>query len=493
MALYFYPYVRDNLIDMGKKISFEQAALRVSERGFSLLEITTHKNSRVKILCSKHGAFEASWSNFYHRNSGCPKCKSEKTALTKILFDDLIKIANKNGFKVLLSKNEYEKSHHKKLKIPVICACGNEHKKTSFQLRNSIGCIKCRWQNHKHPTRITRKKAIQKIKNLGYEVGRLSEFKNSKTKFTAICPKHGEFFTTYNTLDQGHLCYRCSSVGSKAEQEISDFIKDLNVDFLKNDRNIIAPKELDIFIPSKNIAIEYCGLHWHHEEIKPRYHIKEKHDLCKEKDIQLITIFEDEWIKRKEQIKNTLKAKLGLLPKIYARKTQIRQIDSSIAKDYLNKWHIQGACAFIRSVGLFCDDILVGVGTLSKHHRGNVGTATISRICFGDQAVVGGSSKIVLALTKEAKKESYNNLVSWSDNRWSSGKSYELCGFERKELGPDYCYYKSGSQSRLSKQSCQKKHLKKRGGVGNTESEMANSLKLFRIYDAGKVAWFKLL
>jgi hypothetical protein len=60
-----------------------------------------------------------------------------------------------------------------------------------------------------------------------------------------------------------------------------------------------------------------------------------------------------------------------------------------------------------------------------------------------------------------------------------------------EELPPDYSY--TDGHNRFSKQSCQKKHLIKKGAVGNTEKEMAKSIGYGRIWDCGKKRWSLLL
>ena len=43
-------------------------------------------------------------------------------------------------------------------------------------------------------------------------------------------------------------------------------IKNLGIDCIPNCRNVLpSGKELDIFIPSKKIAVEFDGLYWHNE------------------------------------------------------------------------------------------------------------------------------------------------------------------------------------------------------------------------------------
>jgi hypothetical protein len=274
---------------------------------------------------------------------------------------------------------------------------------------------------------------------------------------------------------------------------VVNFIKSLGLSVETENRSILEGQEIDILIRDKNIAIEYCDLYGHSESKKPKDYNHTKHVTCKEKGIQLITIFEDEWLERQDQIKNILRAKLGLLPKIYARKTSLVVLEKKAAIDFLNKNHLQGSCNFLLTLGLELEGQIVGCATLSKHHRPNRNEAVLSRVCFADWAVVGGTSKLFEGLIIEAKKLGFSFLVSWSDNRWSDGGVYEKLGMTPEKLPPDYSYVKEGSKKRLSKQSCQKKNLAKKGGIGNTELEMAKSLGFSRIWDCGKIRWFTSL
>ena len=97
------------------------------------------------------------------------------------------------------------------------------------------------------------------------------------------------------------------------ENEIYHFIKDelCITDALQRVRNIIHPYELDIYIPSKKIAIEYNGLIWHSEKFKGKvfnYHLN-KTENCEKIGIRLIHIFEDEWNEKKEIIKSKFQKK----------------------------------------------------------------------------------------------------------------------------------------------------------------------------------------
>jgi hypothetical protein len=98
-------------------------------------------------------------------------------------------------------------------------------------------------------------------------------------------------------------------VPSKKETEILNFIKSIYKNTIKtSDRKILNGLELDIYLPKLKLAFEFNGLYWHSNK-DINYH-KIKTDLCEEKDIQLIHIWEDDWDYNKEATKNMIKNKI---------------------------------------------------------------------------------------------------------------------------------------------------------------------------------------
>lgn len=63
-------------------------------------------------------------------------------------------------------------------------------------------------------------------------------------------------------------CPKCSNQQSLAEEEIVSFLKEIlpNVEIGQRNRSLIKPYEVDIFIPSYKLAIEYNGLVWHSDK-----------------------------------------------------------------------------------------------------------------------------------------------------------------------------------------------------------------------------------
>jgi hypothetical protein len=338
-------------------------------------------------------------------------------------------------------------------------------------------------------------RAIKIIESRGYEY--VEGFTSISKPFWVkckICKKDKET-SKINTLIE-NSCLNCSGTGtSKQEKVIEEWINSLGLPaerFKFPKRK--GGRELDIYVPSLKIGIEYCGLYWHNEDSptpRARMYHKHKMDKADAHGIRLITIFEDEWRDRQSQVKNFVKSALNVHEKkIFARKCQIRTLKSPEAAAFLESNHIQGAGKILVAFGIFFDNDLIGVITGSSHHRKmNENELILNRLAFKDGwLVVGGASRLTSALLKYAKENGYTKLISWSDNRWSQGKVYKQLGFNLEaELGPEYSYV-NGS-NRESKQSCQKKNLVKRGGVGVTELEMANSLNLHRIWDCGKKRW----
>lgn len=110
-------------------------------------------------------------------------------------------------------------------------------------------------------------------------------------------------------LNSGHIprCPVCNpklSHYSKAEKEIVNWLKSKNYNIIENDRKLIQPYEIDIYLPDYNLAIEYNGLFWHSIEInKDKWYHQRKVELAYRKNIRLLHIWENEEF---ENIKKTI-------------------------------------------------------------------------------------------------------------------------------------------------------------------------------------------
>ena len=129
-------------------------------------------------------------------------------------------------------------------------------------------------------------------------------------RFKWKCRKCGEVFECGVFEHQPYVarCLKCnplSSSHSKNESAIVEFLK-MNgcEDIVENSRGIISPRELDIFIPSSKLAIEYNGIWWHSlaNGTPVDYH-SSKSNACERLGIDLVHVLDHEWSHRQDLCK----------------------------------------------------------------------------------------------------------------------------------------------------------------------------------------------
>lgn len=234
----------------------------------------------------------------------------------------------------------------------------------------------------------------------------------------------------------GTPCSHCAELGrgSLKEKEVSDFITSLGITVTRNDRTLLEGRELDILIPEKSVAVEFCGLFWHNDaRLPPRYHV-DKFLECREKGIHLITLFEDEWDYNKELVKDRIRYTLGAgnFEKLHGRECAVKVIDTVQAKQFINDNHLQGYAPSTVKLGLFHNGSLVSAMTFSKPNQAKgykkeKDCWELSRFCTKKGVIIrGGASKLLDKFVTDTKPL---QIITFADLRWSSGKVYESMGF----------------------------------------------------------------
>lgn len=312
------------------------------------------------------------------------------------------------------------------------------------------------------------------------------------------CGEEGEITKQllYERNKRGYdVCPYCNPIGqsnrSGHEIELSKFLETLSIDHKCSSKKELNGKELDILIPGYNLAIEVDGVYWHNELFYPSdYHLK-KTIGCQEKNIELIHIFEDEWVNKKEIVKSIIKNRLKKTDNsIFGRKCLIKEIDSSICKNFLNNNHIQGNVNSKVKIGLYYQDDLVSVITFSKGRVLMGGKSTeweLTRFCNKiNTNVVGAAGKLFKYFINNYHP---SKVISYSDIRLFNGSMYENLGFKRKsQSNPNYWYVINGL--RYYRFNFRKSILVKEGFDKNkTEKEIMFDRKIYRIYDCGHIRW----
>ena len=173
-----------------------------------------YKGSRDKVIviCPVHGEFQQT-PDQHKRGGRCPKCsisKKKKKDL-KIRIESFLEQSNK----IHKNKYDYSKVHYKNtsIKVTIICPIHGEFQQTPYSHINTTGCTKCGIElNSKSRTKsigdfISESKNIHKEK---YDYSKV-DYKNTYTKVTIICSKHGEFEQSPKNHLKGKGCKVCYS------------------------------------------------------------------------------------------------------------------------------------------------------------------------------------------------------------------------------------------------------------------------------------------
>ncbi|MCA9748207.1 MAG: hypothetical protein KC414_03825 [Romboutsia sp.] len=452
--------------------------------------LVDYKNNRtkVKIICQKHGVYEQR-PDSHLMGRGCKLCGRENIR-SEDYFKNLIKRFNKVHSKKYTYKN-LKSIQNVTDSLQVVC---EKHGEFNVRVSNHLrgdNCPKCSLNNKPQNNIKSKESLLKEFKNIHNETYEynLKNYKGVHSKIDIICKKHGEFKQTVNHHLQGCGCPKCSHFkgSSKQEKELFKFIKTINSTAENNNRTVLEGTELDIYIKERNLAIEYNGVFWHSEKYKDKNYHYEKWRQCDEKGIQLIQIFEDDWINKKDLVKSFLKSKLGVFDrKINARDCEVREVPKDVYKKFTNNNHLQGYVNGSYYLGLYFGEDLISVMSLKKIKEKEF---DLNRFCSKRGYLVrGGFSKIFKNFIKH-----YNPkiIISFSDNTYSDGNLYFKNKFEKtQDIKPDYKYIINNS--RKHKFGFRKKKLQKMFNLSDqelnnkTEHQICLENNILRIYDAGK-------
>lgn len=111
--------------------------------------------------------------------------------------------------------------------------------------------------------------------------------------------------------------HKSNLYSSEKEKELLEYVKSIyNGEIKENVTNVISNNnhryyELDIYIPDLNIAFEFNGNYWHSTKFKDEYYHQRKTILCYLQGVQLIHIYEEDWDKNKDEVKDRIKKLLN--------------------------------------------------------------------------------------------------------------------------------------------------------------------------------------
>lgn len=453
-------------------------------------KVTHGSKYRAWWVCTEHPvkvSYPSTVNNKYH-GRGCPYCSGD---LPVVGVNDLQTTDPELAEELKYPEQAKEVSRGSEKVLEWVCReCKREWKRAVYaRAVRGHGCLSCARKKSTRSTLYeTSPELFSELKDKDESLGNMS---NEPKDW--VCSECGHQWVAYvYNRSKGTRCPKCSKTLNKvsyAEESIFKVVADIFPDAIQSSRKIIPPKELDIYIPSKNIAIEFNGIYWHSEEKSGMDYHRNKTLLCQEKGIRLIHIWEDDYARNPELVHRMLKHKLGFSTgkRVFARKTQTREIDTQTIKKFLGENHIQGYTSGSIKLGLFFEEELVAVVSFSRTGS----TLRLERYATSCH-VIGGQSKLLKWVDNNVE---YTDMITFADLTVSDGTLYEKTGWVMdKELSPDYSYVYKGERHhkfgfRLKRFRTDPTLL---WAEGLTEKQLAELNGLTRIWDCGKLRYRRL-
>lgn len=475
--------------------SFKEELKEKFQNEYSVIGEYKNNKTRIKIKHNTCGnIWEPTPNALLYGNSSCPQCSRKKSTV-----EFKQEMFNLVGNEYSLIQDYINAETKIKIKHNT---CGNIYAVRPSSFLHGNRCPKCSFKRKSNEEFQTEVFVL-----VGNEYSFLEPYKDSDTNILIKHNTCGYVWTARptNFLSGKVRCPLCSKKGiSKIQKEISDFIKSLGLE-VENDKRFYINnhkfQELDIYIPSLRIGIEYDGFYWHSEKnnysIKNKnYHI-DKTNFFKKKSIRVIHIFEDEWKNKKEIVKTKLRhiLKKSNSEKIYARDCFIKEINSKEKNEFLERYHIQGKDISTIKLGLFekNNNVLVGVMTFGKRRisLGNTKKKGYELLRYAtSKNAVGGFSKLLKYSIDTLKLD---NIITYADLRWSSlNDNVYLKFFKFVHCSQPNYWYIYGSK-KYHRYNFRKQILKKK--FPNlykdtlTEFQIMDKTKYLRVWDCGNAVY----
>ena len=273
--------------DLAKEWNYER------NNGLAPMDVLPNSNKKVWWKCSKGHEWQAR-INSRNSENGCPFCTGRFTISGE---NDLQTVnpslANEWNYKKNngLTPNNVLPNSNKK--VWWICGKGHEWQATISNRNNGNGCPYCAGQyiikgeNDLQTVNPALANEWNYEKNNGLTPADVTP--NSNKKVWWKCSKGHEWQATINNRNRGNGCPVCDSERKTSfpEYVLAYYLEKYDLGVVHSYKG--KGYELDIYIPSKRIAIEYDGYYWHKSKTKKDL---EKNQKCKKDGIKLYRIRE---------------------------------------------------------------------------------------------------------------------------------------------------------------------------------------------------------
>ena len=469
------------------------------ESDFKQASVVSSKG-KLKLVCKIHGVFETSFNKLMTKHGlrpgtpACPECARSRGGENRRKSTDEWKADLGAAFLGRGYEFDFTTLVKGTQKMRVVCPDHGEFwapPNDMYAGKNGCPlCAKTARFDYGQSRRLDPEEFVISAftANQGKYIYDFKSFTGGACITNVICLKHGLFQQRANNHRRlGAGCPKCANSVSKGETEVADFITSEGFEIEVRDRAILGGLEIDIWIPSIKLGIEYCGLYWHGENHKSSDYHEGKLKLANDAGIRLLQMFEDEWLYKKEAVKLRIKHMLGVSSRVFARNLELVSVQWSEARVFYGVYHTQGAgTPTSNNYGLRSNGVLVACMSFGPSR---FGTDTEMFRYATVLSVVGGFSRLLKAFLRNNKAT--DKVVSYSDNRWSSGGAYAKNGFTLDGRSrPGYAWCKG--TKRINRFNMQKHKLKDiMDKFDPDKSEVDNCLAngYWRIFDCGTTKW----
>jgi hypothetical protein len=283
---------------------FIERAIKIHGNRYDYTNVTYSKlDSKVSILCITHGMFLQNAADHLNGN-GCPGCGGNRK-MDKVVFAEKANKIHNNRYNYGLVNYINNKT-----KVAIICP---EHGEFQQQPNNHIsgqGCPKCKRDKLSSNMVKGKEEVISRLNNIFGDTKYtydLSKYTNNRSYITIICPTHGSFSKSYQSLMKGNGCGDCDGYKSKGEKFVGEWLDKNGIEYIPQMKfkGCMLNRELkfDYYVPTYNICIEYNGKQHYYASSKfggkQEFELTQKRDqikinYCLENSIPLLIIKWDE-------------------------------------------------------------------------------------------------------------------------------------------------------------------------------------------------------
>lgn len=278
-------------------------------------------------------------------------------------------------------------------------------------------------------------------------------------------------------------CHPVPESGSFEQKLVEDYVRSTYCgEITTNNRRIISPLEIDIFLPDAKIGIEFNGLYWHSAIWRSDLrHMARKSSACSEKGILLFQVMEDEWKNFRKQTEWRIAQALGVRGEQPGGKLSVTEITDKSFELFMSE-HSNDVYAKRgkTKIGVFAGQDLVLVASLTVY-RENAVLYTVQGACRTN------CSDAMRALAEYARAK-YKGLTVLAkvDNRYPYDKHLFDAGFRFDRItAPIKWIINTRKWKRLPRKSYGKilQAVKKSGKL---EIDYLHSSGMTVVYDCGQ-------